>query len=100
MFFITCFQYIRKEPKKFLDIGDSRVFGYFRTLEQAKNALAKNTLNMHEYYYNYAIVEEIDEGIHPEVESRYFFEYNKELNGFLPIDEPIEFKHNSNFAIG
>lgn len=35
-----------------------------------------------------------------EVENRYFFEYNKELDGFLPINEPIEFKHDSNFAVG
>lgn len=100
MFFITCFQHIRKEPKKFLDIGDSRVFGYFSSLEQAKNALAKNTLDMHEDYYNYAMIEEIGEGIHPEVESRHFFEYDSEIGGFIPIEEPIAFKHYTNFALG
>lgn len=55
---------------------------------------------MWEYLYNYAVVEEIDYGIHPPVLSRQFFKYDNKRNGFFEIDEPKEFKHCANITLG
>lgn len=55
---------------------------------------------MHETIYHYAVVEKIDAGIHPIAEKRWFYKYDKEKNGFYPIEEPKEFEHYINIALG
>lgn len=55
---------------------------------------------MHECIYMYGVIENIPSGIHPIVKERYFFKYNQEKQGFFEIEEPKEFKHYCNVAIG
>lgn len=99
MYFITCFEKIGLNEYG-LDIGCQRTFGYKETLEQAEEALSKNTLDMWETVYNYAIVEKMGPYIHPICEERYFYKYDREKNGFFRIEEPNEFKHYCNIALG
>lgn len=100
LFFITCFQKIDTDKLGWLDMGDSRVFGFKETFEQADSALKNNVCDMYEYLYSYAVVEEMKPAIHPDVENRWFYEYDKEKEGFFPINEPEEFKHFCNIALG
>lgn len=99
MFFITCFQKIGKD-KGFPDMGATRIFGYKETFEKAQEALNNNCCDMFEYLYHYAVVEEIGPGIHPEVENRWFFEWNEDKHGFFEISEPKVFKGFCNIALG
>ena len=41
LFFITCFQKIDTDKLGWLDMGDSRVFGFKETFEQADSALKR-----------------------------------------------------------
>lgn len=101
MYFITAFNQISIDGQtKTLDIGFQRTFGYYDNLDYTDEALRQNCCDMHETIYHYAVVEKIDAGIHPIVEKRWFYKYNKEKDGFYPIEEPKEFKHYSNIALG
>ena len=55
---------------------------------------------MWEYLYDYAVVEEMEPGIHPDVKNRWFFKFDREKNGFFRMDEPEEFAHYCNIALG
>ena len=91
MFFITCFSKVDKDDLGWLDMGTSRTFGFKETFEEAEYAL-----NL----YDYAIVEEMHPAIHPTVENRWFYKYDREKNGFFRMEEPKEFTHYSNIALG
>lgn len=100
MFFITCFSKIDKDNLGWLDMGTSRVFGFKETFEDAEYALNHNSCDMWETIYNYAIVEEMYPAIHPDVENRWFYKYDREKDGFFRIEEPEEFKNYTNIALG
>ena len=99
MYFIACFEKI-DSSQGLLDIGDLRVFGYFSAKKDAFNSLKENKCDLHEFLYNYAVVEKIEEGLHPDAEEEYFFKFNKMSGGFELIDKPIELFHCRNFTIG
>ena len=99
MYFITCFQKIGND-KYGLDIGASRVMGYYSNFGSVNSVLQKNICDIQERIYHYAIVEEISEGVYPAVEERWFYKYDEENDGFYPIEEPKEFEHYSNIAFG
>ena len=89
MFFITCFSKIATDNLGWLDMGSVRTFG-FNT----------NSCDMWEYLYDYAVVEEMHPAIHPEVENRWFYKYDREKDGFFRMEEPEVFKHYCNIALG
>lgn len=100
MYFITCFEKTAYDHLGWPDMGSTRTFGFFSNKEEAFKALHLNYCDMWEYLYNYAVVEEIDYGIHPPVLSRQFFKYDNKRNGFFEIDEPKEFKNCTNITLG
>jgi hypothetical protein len=100
IFFITCFSNVGTDDKGWLDKGASRTFGCFPTFQLADDSLKRNILNMHEYLYTYAVVEEIGYGVHPNVCKRWFYKYDREKDGFFPMEEPKEFAHYYNIALG
>ena len=100
MFFITCFSRCEKESLGWLNMGASRVFGYYETFEDAETSLNRNSCDMFEYLYTFAVVEKIGPGIHAEAEERWFFKWDEEKKGFFRIEEPEEFKHYCNIALG
>ena len=100
MFFITCFKKISKDDLGWLDLGSSRTFGYYDNFKAADEALKNNYCDMYETIYYYAIIEHIEQGIHSCYKERWFYKYNKETKGYLPIEAPEEFKHCYNIALG
>lgn len=100
MFFITCFEKIEINDYGFPNTGYDRTFGYVETFEIAESCLNKNMYDMHECLYDYAVVEEIGSGIHPDVRHRWFFKWDNSKEGFYIIKEPEEFKHYCNIALG
>ena len=99
MYFITCFTKVNKDEYG-LDIGLKRTFGYFEKYEEADQALRTNCCDMFETIYHYAIVEHIEPGIHSLSKERWFYQYNKEKDGYEIIEEPIEFNQYINVALG
>ena len=100
MFFITCFQKISTDSFGWLDMGTYRTFGFTKTFEDARFYLNKNHYDMRECLYDYAVVEEMNEGIHPDVVNRWFFKFDEDKGGFYQISEPKEFIGYTNISIG
>lgn len=67
MWFITTFERIKPNTEdeffNFPDFGHQRTWGYYSECEKAVQALHKNFTDMWECLYDYALIEEIDEGI-------------------------------------
>lgn len=100
MFFITCFTKIAKHKLGWLDMGSIRTFGFLETFEEAEQALNENACDMRECLYDYAVVEEMQPGIHPTAFNRWFYKFDEERKGFYRIEEPEEFQHYCNIALG
>ena len=47
-----------------------------------------NVCGIDERYYNYAVIEEVEEGLYPLRSNRWFFEYNSEVDQFELIPTP------------
>jgi len=97
MFFITAFVDL---DERYGTKGGSRCFGFKETFENADQAVRENWCDIHEYTYDYVIIEEMNPGIHPNVENRWFYKFNHEDEVYVPIDEPEELKHFCNLALG
>ena len=78
LFFITCMVKAEKDEKGFFHSGGQRTFGFRKTLRDAEEALNNNTCDMHEYLYDYAVVEEFGPEIHPIAESETWFKWDDE----------------------
>jgi hypothetical protein len=93
MFFITCIDNLST-------FDYQRTFGYTQTFEEAEKKLNENYLDLHEYLYQYAVVEKIPAGIHQTAEKEVWFKWNEEKGGFFQIDKPSEVLSFCNFALG
>ena len=82
------------------DIICSRCWGYHRNKNDCIRILHHNITDIHECYYNYAVIEKINEGLCSLSTEREFFEYKRDSSGFFEIEEPEWAKFYSNFAIG
>lgn len=99
MFFITCMSKL-EDDQYGPNYGAIRTFGYYKTFEDCDESLKCNACDMHEYLYNFAVVEKIEEGIHPLALERWWYKYDKEKGGFFPMEEPEFMKHYINIALG
>ena len=78
-----------------------RTVGFYTEFEVAKEMVENNNADMADNgYYPYALIEEVPEGTYPFAEKRWFFKFNRTLDKFEPIDEPIGFTHQYGFGIG
>lgn len=101
MYFITCMEKCEKHPViGIFDGGDTRCFGYKKTLTAAEHALNGNWGDMHEYLYEYAVVEKLGPYIHPDVEEEYWFKWDEEKGGFFRIKKPEAAYGVCNHALG
>lgn len=95
MYFITCMERLPNEKDAG---GDLRTFGYYKELLEAEKALEENRLDMHEYLYDYAVIERIGEGVHADAKVMGWFKYNQDKKAFEVIPKHETFYVN--FAIG
>ena len=100
MYFITCFEKCERDEEGEFDGGATRTFGYEETLDEAEAALIFNVCDMHEYLYEYAVVEKIGPYIHPEVEEEIWFKWDEEKQGFFRIERPEATYGVCNHALG
>lgn len=82
-----------------------RVVGFYTNLETAQKAVEENWCDIFEYLYEYALIEEITEGIYRPNFNRWLYKlkYDEDLNSnhiFHQIEEPEEMKHIVNFSMG
>ena len=97
MWFITVFVNVNSWPK----LGEQRTWGFYEDRETAVRALHENWTDMWECYYDYAVIEKFDTGISNYVcDSRQWFKFNRECDGYFEIEEPECMKHVCSFALG
>lgn len=89
----------KNEETGFPDFGSSRVVGFYEDKYTAFSRVMENCCDIWETIYDYAIVEEVEEGLYPRTE-QYFFKYNMETQLYEPIEKPEAIKHFCNFSIG
>ena len=78
----------------------SRCFGYKDNFDDAQRCVIENCMDLHEYLYEYAVIEYIPTGIHPFREFEYWYKFNHDTKKFDPIKKPEAFKEICNFALG
>ena len=100
MYFITCMSKLEEDDLGWPNYGTSRTFGYYKTFEDCDESLKSNACDMHERLYMYAVVEKIEEGIHPLALERWWYKYDAEKDGFFPMKEPKFMEHFINIALG
>lgn len=100
MWFITVFENIEPDERFLAKFGLQRTWGYYKDHNTAVQALYENWTDMWEFCYDYALLEQFDEGICPYCEERQWFKYDRERNGYFEIDEPECVKRICNFALG
>lgn len=88
IFLVTTFE--KHEPGECFgaDLGDIRTPCYRFTFESAEEVVKKNGVGIWETCYNYACIEEIEPCLYPDVKSRKFYKYNREINGYEEFDPP------------
>ena len=84
-------------PEKYTD---HRCFGFYSSLSDATCAVETNECDIFENYYKYVVIEEIDKGIHPEVVSEYWFEWDEVEQKYIGIDRPVCVNNYCNFSLG
>lgn len=88
MFFITT---IDKE-------GNCRCVGYVKTFEEAENIVLNNIGDINETIYDYAIIENIPEGLYQYNQNASWYQWN---NGkYKKINRPDVYNHLVSWAIG
>jgi len=83
-----------------VDFGCTDSPGWFSSLEEAKRVVENNICDLNETCYDYAIIEEVDEGIYNFAKFRWIYKFDKDTGTYKEISEPPCLKHLSNFSIG
>ncbi len=97
MYFITCFATAAGTAES--DI-EQRTFGFYDNLEDCKSALFENRCDLHECYYDQAVVERIGQGIHAESAEMAWLAWDEEKGGFFVCNKPQWANGWRNFAFG
>ena len=76
-----------------------RTVGYFSDMEEAQEAVERNSCDIYESgYYPYAVVEEVEDGLYPYCPKAQWYQWNG--GRYVKIPKPEGLKHVVNFSIG
>ena len=78
--------------------GDKRCVGYYSSLYDAINAIKENAEKLHNYTYDYCIIEEVTQGIYKDSKNRYIYKWQKDH--YVEITEPLEIHNVYGFSMG
>ena len=76
----------------------SHTFGFYNYYNEAYQAVKENRCDIHECLYDYLIVEYIEPGIHPDVHSKEWWQWDTKTNSDWKLDDYdfMEFKTEIN----
>lgn len=83
-----------EEKNTWPDFGHTSFMGYYMTFDNAEEAVRRNAGDIHEACYDFAVIEEVPEGVYSVPRKRWYFRYKDD--GYVPIDEPPFMKYISN----
>ena len=96
---IMTFSKLDCTPGGFPDFGSTNLCGWYHNKKIAWEAVTENTCDIWETCYDYALIEEVEEGLYPSSHTRWLFHYNGETGHYDEIDEPEFLQHFSGFTI-
>ena len=86
MWFVTVVEKMEDTEYYWANYGSTRTWGYYSDKEVATQSLHENWTNMRENFWNYAVIEEYEEGICNDTGERQWFKWNEERQGYFEID--------------
>lgn len=90
-----------KEYPHYLDFGGERNVGFYVSLDDAIECIKSNYADIWETIYNYAMIEEIHEGLYGSAPSHtWWFKWNKEHQCYEPMDQPKLAENKFGFIMG
>lgn len=97
-YFITVFSRLDLDEKGWTDTGNRRCWGFYKDKDRAFQAVHENLTDLNETIYDYALIEEYEEGISGLTGFRQFFKFDGK--GYVEIEEPKGYGLFSGFALG
>ena len=80
---------VRKE----IDIESMECVGYYQDFDYAKDTLVTNQLDINETIYNYAMIEEIRNGLYADNVRRWWFKFDYEKGIYEECEAPEQCKN-------
>ena len=80
--------------------GSTRTVAWYDNFDDAEKVVVCNNDDIWETCYQYAVIEEIEEGLYPEGTPRWFYKYNIATGEYNKIDEPEWMHQYANISIG
>lgn len=89
IYVILCMSKLEQNPRtKFPDFGSESIMGWYEDKDTAFERVRTNACDINETCYDYAIIEEVEQGLYPASMNRWFFEYKKDKGEYIQIEEP------------
>lgn len=84
-----------------LKIEDQRAVGWSKSFEYCNQSVQRNSCDIHETGYNYAVIEEFQEGLYPcPPRQEWWYRWNPTTKRYDPVVKPYEYRHVCNFGLG
>ena len=101
LFVISTMEYAESELRKGkLVARHHRTPGIFLDLKNAQTAIIENACGIQDCSYNYAVIEEIQEGIYPFPIKEYWFKWSRKERKYKPCNKPAALRNIICFGIG
>ena len=99
IYIIMTFSRLNMNETGFPDFGSTNLCGWYFDFQDAYRAVTENMCDIWEHTYDYALIEEVEEGLYPSSMKRWFFHFDEDSLIYDPIKEPEFLKHFSGFTI-
>ena len=99
IYVIMTFSRLKMNKTGFPDFGSSIICGWYISYQDAYRAVIENMCYIWENGYDYALIEEVQEGLYPASMKRWFFRFDVDTMTYDPIEEPEFLKHYGGFTI-
>lgn len=87
-YFITVMEYMKVDNRGWHCFGNRRTWGFYTVFGEADRVLHNNVTDLHEGCYDYAVIEEYEEGISGYTGKSWWYEYTEWLGCYTRIDKP------------
>lgn len=82
------------------NFGSTRTVAWYNTFDNAEETVVCNNGDIRETCYQYAVIEEMEEGLYPISKQRWFYKYNIESDEYEEINEPEWMNPYINISFG
>jgi hypothetical protein len=83
MYFVTIIKNINNEYPS--SSNNVRTIGFWFKFEDAEYIVLNNICDINETDYNYAIIEELNEGLSPYVENSFLYKFDDNMNKYVHV---------------